>query len=303
MNSDSPATGTPGAILDGVDGAERSADDERPGTIQRPADPAVLAPSSARPPDRAVLQVDGLSKRFGETVAVQDLSLTVYAGTICGIVGPNGAGKTTTLSIITGLVRSDAGRVIVHGADAAKDPNTARRNMGVLPDRLRLFDRLTGAQLLYYSGVLHGLDRQTAVSRTADLARAFGLGEAIDRLVSDYSAGMSKKIALASAMIHSPRLLILDEPFESVDPVSASAITTILRRYARGGGTVLVSSHNMDLIEHLCDTVAIIVRGKVLASGGMDAVRQGISLESRFLELAGGRKAAEGLEWLPTFSD
>lgn len=250
----------------------------------------------------AILSVQGLSKSFDGTPAVDSIDLTVHAGSIFGIVGPNGAGKTTTLSMITGLLRPDTGRVLVHGADVWKDPVTAKRNMGVLPDRLRLFDRLTGGQLLYYSGSLRGLDRATVRSRSADLAVAFGLEDALSRLVTDYSAGMTKKIALAAAMIHSPRILILDEPFEAVDPVSAANVIEILQKYAAAGGTVVMSSHSMDLIQRICDSVTIIVHGEALASGTMDEVRDGGSLEDRFVKLAGGRKAAEGMEWLHSFS-
>ncbi|WP_235928852.1 ABC transporter ATP-binding protein [Marisediminicola senii] len=250
-----------------------------------------------------VLVVEGLRKSYGNVVAVDDISLSVLAGTIYGIVGPNGAGKTTTLSMVTGLLRPDAGTVLVHGANVWADPVAAKRNMGVLPDRLRLFDRLTGAQLLHYAGTLRGLDRTTVASRSADLAVAFGLEGSLGRLVTDYSAGMTKKIALASAMIHSPRLLILDEPFEAVDPVSAANVIEILQRYASAGGTVVLSSHSMDLIQRICDSVAIIVGGEVLASGTMREVRGFHSLEDRFVELAGGRKAAEGMEWLHSFSD
>ena len=139
--------------------------------------------------------------------------------------------------------------------------------------------------------------------RSTDLIAAFGLEDAVDRLVADYSAGMTKKIALACAMIHAPRLLVLDEPFESVDPVSAANLTEILERYVAGGGTVVLSSHGMDLIERVCDSAAIIVGGRVLAAGTLDEVRAGQTLEDRFVELAGGRKAAEGMEWLHSFSD
>ncbi|AWB96792.1 ABC transporter ATP-binding protein [Agromyces badenianii] len=260
----------------------------------RPA-PAVDAPK--------VLAVDGLVKRFGENTAVDGMSLEVRAGSFFGIVGPNGAGKTTTLSMITGLLRPDAGTVRIHDIDAWANPQAAKQATGVLPDRLRLFDRLTGAQLLYYSGVLRGLDSRTVRERSSDLIAAFGLDDAVDRLVADYSAGMTKKIALACAMIHSPRLLVLDEPFESVDPVSAANLTEILERYVAGGGTVVLSSHGMDLIERVCDSAAIIVAGRVLASGTLDEVRAGQTLEDRFVELAGGRKAAEGMEWLHSFSD
>ena len=250
-----------------------------------------------------VLVVSGLVKRFGGTVAVDHISVSVPAGSIFGIVGPNGAGKTTTLSMVTGLLRPDGGSVSVHGADVWSDPAVAKRNMGVLPDRLRLFDRLTGSQLLYYAGTLRGLDARTVKQRSTDLVAAFGLEDALGRLVSDYSEGMTKKIALACAMIHSPRLLVLDEPFESVDPVSAANITAILHKYVAAGGTVVLSSHSMDLIERICDRVAIVVNGRVLASGTVTEVRGTGSLEERFLALAGGRITAEGMEWLHSFSD
>ncbi|HEV7948641.1 MAG TPA: ABC transporter ATP-binding protein [Glaciihabitans sp.] len=245
----------------------------------------------------------GLVKRFGATTAVAGIDLKVTAGSIFGIVGPNGAGKTTTLSMVTGLLRPDAGTVVVHGADVWADPVAAKRNMGVLPDQLRLFDRLTGAQLLYYSGTLRRLDRATIATRTKDLATAFGLDDALERLVADYSAGMSKKVALAAAMIHSPRLLVLDEPFESVDPVSAANVTEILRRYVAAGGTVVLSSHSMDLIQRVCNDVAVVVNGAVLDSGPMAEVLRGKTLEERFVELVGGRTSAEGMEWLHSFSD
>jgi len=263
--------------------------------------------ATAPPADDAerpvVLSIKGIAKRYGSTVAVEGVDLEVRAGSFYGIVGPNGAGKTTTLSIVTGLLRPDAGTVSVLGSDVWDDPAAAKRALGVLPDRLRLFDRLTGAQLLYYSATLRGLDGATARKRSADLAAAFGLQDALGRLVADYSVGMTKKIALAAAVIHSPRVLVLDEPFESVDPVSAATVTDVLQRYVAGGGTVLLSSHSMDLVERICDSVAVIVDGHVLASGTVDEVRAGRSLEQTFVELAGGRAVTEGMEWLQSFSD
>ena len=250
-----------------------------------------------------VLKITGLVKRFDDKTAVAGIDLQIAAGSFFGIVGPNGAGKTTTLSMVTGLLKPDAGHITVHGADVWANPVVAKRTMGVLPDRLRLFDRLTGAQLLYYSGILHGLGKSVVRSRSADLAAAFGLEDSLDRLVTDYSAGMTKKIAIAAAMIHSPRLLVLDEPFESVDPVSAANVIEILQKYVAAGGTVVMSSHTMNLIERICDSVAVVVNGAVLATGTMDEVRGDKSLEDRFVELAGGRKAAEGMEWLHKFSD
>jgi ABC-2 type transport system ATP-binding protein len=252
---------------------------------------------------QVVLSIQRLRKTFAQKVAVDNVSLDVRAGSFYGIVGPNGAGKTTTLSIVTGILRPDSGTVFVHGVDVWRDPAKAKRSIGVLPDRLRLFDRLTGAQFLYYAGTLRGLDARTVKDRAEDLATAFGFQDALGRLVADYSAGMTKKVALAAAMIHSPRLLVLDEPFESVDPVSAATVIEILQKYVAAGGTVVLSSHGMDFIQRVCDSVAIIVHGKVLAAGTVDEVRSGDTLENRFVELAGGRKVAEGMEWLHSFSD
>jgi ABC-2 type transport system ATP-binding protein len=251
----------------------------------------------------SALIVKGVTKAFGETRAVDGIDLTVPAGIFYGLVGPNGAGKTTTLSMIAGLLRPDRGSIRVNGVDAASDPLGAKRQMGVLPDRLRTFDRLTGRQLLHYYGVLRGLPSAVVESRTADLARAFDLSDSLGRVVSDYSAGMVKKVMLAGAMIHSPRLLVLDEPFESVDPVSSAVILDILRTYVAHGGTVILSSHGMDLVERVCSRVAVIVAGQVLAEGTVDEVRGELTLEQRFIELAGGLSDVEGLEWLHTFSD
>jgi ABC-2 type transport system ATP-binding protein len=271
--------------------------------VQQTVTPEPVRPAPAVDTRPSVLTVHGLSKRYGSIVAVDGVSLDVREGSFYGIVGPNGAGKTTTLSMVTGLLRPDEGRIVVHGVDVWTEPVRAKHVIGVLPDKLRLFDRLTGAQFLHYAGTLRGLSAKTVHARTADLANAFGIEDALDRLVADYSAGMTKKIALAAAMIHSPRLLVLDEPFESVDPVSAANVVDILQRYTAAGGTVVLSSHGMDMIERVCDSVAIIVRGQVLAAGTIDEVRGEQTLEERFVDLAGGRKAAEGMEWLHSFSD
>ncbi|WP_420370149.1 ABC transporter ATP-binding protein [Curtobacterium sp. L1-20] len=284
------ASTTEPAPAAGAKGKKRQASAKRPATLPK------------EPKQPVVLRASGLVKRYGQTLAVDEVDLEIRQGSIFGVVGPNGAGKTTTLSMVTGLLRPDAGSVTVLDHDVWADPTAAKRDLGVLPDRLRLFDRLTGAQLLYYSATLRGLDGATARKRSADLAEAFGLGEALGRQVADYSVGMAKKIALAATLIHSPRVLVLDEPFESVDPVSSATITEILRRYTRGGGTVVLSSHSMELVQRTCDSVAIIVGGRVLASGTMAQVRGRKSLEDKFVELAGGRVVAESMEWLHSFS-
>ena len=260
-------------------------------------------PAPAAPPVEVALSVAGLSKYFGGSAAVDGIDLEVAAGSFFGIVGPNGAGKTTTLSMITGLLRPDEGVVSVFGLDLWENPTLAKRKIGVLPDRLRLFDRLTGAEFLYHAGALRGLDRATIAQRSADLSAAFGLQHSLHRLVSDYSAGMTKKIAIAAAMIHAPRLLVLDEPFESVDPVSTSVVLEVLQRFTAAGGTVVLSSHSMELTERVCDAIAIIAEGKVLAAGPLADVLDGRSLEERFVQLAGGEAAVEGMEWLQNFSD
>jgi ABC-2 type transport system ATP-binding protein len=249
----------------------------------------------------AALSIRGLAKRFGQKIAVDGLSLEVPAGSFFGIVGPNGAGKTTTLSMATGLLRPDFGTAVVHGVDVWARPLEAKRLMGILPDGVRLFDRLTGEQLVTYAGLLRDMDKDVVASRVGELLAALDLAQDAGTLVVDYSAGMTKKIALASALIHAPRLLVLDEPFEAVDPVSASNIRSILDSYVASGGTVIVSSHVMDLVQRMCDHVAVVAAGRLLAAGTVDEVRAGASLEDRFVQLVGGRSRTEGLEWLRTF--
>jgi ABC-2 type transport system ATP-binding protein len=203
----------------------------------------------------------------------------------------------------TGLLRPDAGSAQVLGVDLWSDPVAAKARIGVLPDGLRLFDRLTGQQLVTYAGLLRGMDQALVAQRTAELLSALGLTDAADKLVIDYSAGMTKKITLACALVHAPRLLVLDEPFEAVDPVSARTIRGILEDFAGSGGTVVLSSHVMDLVERICTDVAIIAAGVVRAAGPLDDVRAGMGLEDRFLDLVGGAADVEGLAWLRTSSD
>ncbi|MDO8106866.1 ABC transporter ATP-binding protein [Isoptericola sp. b441] len=266
--------------------------------------PAPARQTHAPQPDvPEALRLRGLWKSFGPKTAVAGVDLDVPRGSFYGLVGPNGAGKTTTLSISTGLLVPDAGQVLVHGRDLWAAPQQVKGMLGILPDGLRLFDRLTGAQLITYAGLLQGLDRETVVSRTEDLLRAVDLVADRDTLVVDYSAGMSKKIALACALVHAPSLLVLDEPFEAVDPISAANIRDLLGSYVASGGTVIVSSHVMDLVQRMCSHVAVIAAGRVLAAGTVEDVRAGASLEDRFVELVGGRVAGEGLAWLSTSSD
>lgn len=243
-----------------------------------------------------------LSKSFGQKRAVDNLSLAVPRGSMFGLVGPNGAGKTTTLSMATGLLRPDAGQAFIGEHDVWSDPAAAKALMGVLPDGVRLFDRLSGAELLRYVGLLRRVPEADIAARSASLLEALGLTADANTLVCDYSQGMTKKISLACALIHAPRLLILDEPLEAVDPVSSQGIRNMLHSYAAGGGTVVISSHVMELVENLCDHVAIVNQGHLIAAGTVNDVRDGMSLQDRFVQLVGGENilahGQEGLSWL-----
>jgi ABC-2 type transport system ATP-binding protein len=246
----------------------------------------------------AAITLRGLWKRFGTNEAVAGLNLDVPLGAFVGLVGPNGAGKTTTLAMATGLLRPDAGHVDVLGHDLWVNPAAAKALIGVLPDGVRPFDRLTGQELLVYHARLRGIDRTTAGRRAADLLEALGLAHARDTLVVDYSAGMTRKVTLACALVHGPRVLVLDEPFEAVDPVSATMIRRILHRVVDGGGTVVLSSHVMETVERLCDHVAVIDRGRVVAAGPIDDVRLGGTLEERFVDLVGAEPSRADLSWI-----
>ena len=261
-----------------------------------------VAPPQAPSQTGAAVEIRGLAKLFDDKVAVDRINLTIPSGSFYGLVGRNGAGKTTTISMVTGMLQPTEGTALIRGIDMWSEPLKAKAHLGVLPDGVHLFDKLTGEQLITCSGYLHGIDKETVASRVKDLLAAMDLTDAAGRAVADYSAGMTKKIALAAALIHAPSVLILDEPFEAVDPVSAANIQDILRGFVASGGTVVISSHVMDLVQRLCDHVAIMDSGRILAAGTVDEVRAGTSLEERFVQLVGGRTSSEGLSWLGTSS-
>ena len=240
----------------------------------------------------------GLVKRFGETTAVDHIDLTVPQGSFFGLVGPNGAGKTTSLSMAVGLLRPDGGRARIFGVDVWADPVAAKQLVGVLPDNMALPERLTGRELLTYLGRLRGLAPAPVAARTQELLETLELTEAERTVVVDYSAGMRKKITLATALLHTPRLLVLDEPFEAIDPVSAATIRVILQRFIEAGGSVVLSSHVMALVEQLCDRVGVIAKGRLVAAGTLDQVRGDGSLDDAFVRLVGARVTTEGLSWL-----
>jgi ABC-2 type transport system ATP-binding protein len=262
------------------------------GRVNRPAGAAVPA-----------IAVHGLRKRFGDKEAVAGVDLDIAAGSLAGLVGPNGAGKTTSLSMMTGLLRPDDGRVEVNGLNVWTDPPAAKAIMGVVPAEVRLFERLSGAELLEYAGRLRGLPTDEARSRAVQLLDVLDLSGDANRLVADYSTGMRKKAALGCALIHNPSVLFLDEPLEGVDPVSADVIRRLLTRFAGSGSTVLFSSHVMELVEQVCDHVSIIDKGKIVATGTTDEVRGGKSLQRAFIDLVGPRATDEEvLSWLGSSS-
>lgn len=310
MHSADPSSSIPSGSPDPSAAGPSTADPSAPVPSGSP-DPSAHAPTApvtgaAAPvgadtalPTQSALSIRGLRKTFGKTEVVHGISLDVPRGSFYGMVGPNGAGKTTTLSMATGLLRPDAGTAHVLGTDMWADPTTAKAQLGVLADGLRTFDRLTGRELLTYVGLIRGMEADVVDQRSASLLAALDLEGEDGKLVVDYSAGMTKKILLACALLHAPRLLILDEPLEAVDPVSAQVIRKILTAYVDGGGTVVLSSHAMELVEGLCSHVAIIADGVLMADGTLDEVRQGGSLGQTFIDLVGGGDVAEGsLSWL-----
>jgi ABC-2 type transport system ATP-binding protein len=272
-------------VMDSLEGLEY-------GRVRRPAGTPVAA-----------ISVRGLRKTFGDKEAVAGIDLSIAAGSLAGLVGPNGAGKTTSLSMMTGLLRPDGGQISVNGLDVWEDPPAAKAIMGVVPAEVRLFERLSGAELLEYSGRLRGMPATEARSRAVQLLDVLDLAEDAHRLVADYSTGMRKKAALGCALIHNPAVLFLDEPLEGADPVSPDVIRRLLTRFTASGSTVLFSSHVMELVEQVCDHVSIIDKGKIVATGTTDEVRGGKTLQRAFIDLVGPRaKDEEVLSWLGSSS-
>ena len=249
------------------------------------------------------IEVQALRKSFGTKEAVAGIDLQIAAGSFAGLVGPNGAGKTTSLSMMTGLLRPDGGRVLINGVDVWADPPAAKALIGVVPAEAQLFERLSGEELLEYAGRLRGMPAGQARDRGAQLLNVLDLAADAKRLVADYSTGMRRKAALGCALIHNPAVLFLDEPLEGVDPVSADVIRRLLTRFTGSGSTVLFSSHVMELVEQVCDHVTIIDKGRIVATGTTEQVRGGKTLQQAFIDLVGSRASgAEGLTWLGSSS-
>jgi len=249
------------------------------------------------------LTARGLAKAFGPKLAVAEVNIDVPRGSFFGIVGPNGAGKTTTLRMATGLLRPDRGQVWIDGIDVWADPIAAKTRIGVLPEDLALFERLRGRELLEFHGLLRNMPVEAINGRSEELLDFLGLTDAADTMVIDYSHGMRKKLVLAAALLHGPRVLFLDEPFEAIDPVSARAIRSALEHFTRGGGTIVFSSHVMELVERMCDHVAVMVAGRIAWVGPLDALRGTGTLEDAFVAVVGEPTERQGLSWLEHSSD
>jgi len=249
------------------------------------------------------VETNGLRKVFGDLAAVDGINLAVPRGSFYGFLGPNGAGKSTTIKCLTGLLVPTSGTFRILGFDPRSDSLAIRKNTGVVPEDLALFDRLTGAETLGFVGQVHGLDSASLRQRSAELLELMDLRAAAGDLVADYSHGMRKKLSLAAALLPAPRLLFLDEPFEGIDAVASTQIKEILGQFVRGGGTIFLTSHILEIVERLCDHIGIINKGKLVAEGSIGELRaaQGApkSLEEIFLNLVGADRTQRfTLDWL-----
>jgi ABC-2 type transport system ATP-binding protein len=228
----------------------------------------------------------GLTRRFGDFMAVEDVNLTVAQGQFFGFLGPNGAGKSTTIKMLTGLLAPSAGSIEILGVDAVAHPMEVKRQVGVVPEGLALFGRLTAAEYLRFVGRMYGLDTVTTGQRTAELLEFMGLANEGRKLITDFSHGMQKKLAMAAAVIHGPKILFLDEPFEGVDAIASGTLKAMLQGMIARGATIFLTSHVLEIVERLCSHIAIIDRGRLIANGSLDELRAGV----RARHLAGGEQ-------------
>lgn len=258
------------------------------------------------------IKTEKLTRRFGALTAVDEMDLQVVAGQFFGFLGPNGAGKSTTIKMLTGLLAPTSGRMELLGVDFTAHPVEVKRQIGVVPEGMGLFERLTGVEYLRFVGRMYGLDRGTTEKRAQELLEFMQLADREKTLVADYSHGMQKKLALAAAVIHGPRILFLDEPFEGVDALAAGALKALLGRMTERGVTIFLTTHVLEIVERLCSHVAIIHKGKLVAQGSLEELRAGVpgsegeegqkTLEQIFLSIvgeSGGERAKfEELTWL-----
>jgi ABC-2 type transport system ATP-binding protein len=268
------------------------------------------------------ISTQGLTRRFGELIAVDGVNLRVAPGQFFGFLGPNGAGKSTTIKMLTGLLAPSSGRIQILGLDLERNPVEVKQQIGVVPEGMALFGRLTGSEFLNFAGRMYGLDRETAAKRSAELLDFMQLADQPKKMVTDYSHGMQKKLAMAAAVIHGPKVLFLDEPFEGVDAIAAGTLKAMLQGMIARGATIFLTSHVLEIVERLCSHVAIIHQGKLVAQGSLEELRAGVAaqtpsvpgavsgddvtpagekmtLEQIFLRTVGGsRRAEQELSWL-----
>jgi ABC-2 type transport system ATP-binding protein len=224
----------------------------------------------------SAIAVHDLSRSFNGFTAVDHIDLTVQAGQFFGFLGPNGAGKSTTIKMLTGLLAPTTGSIQILGEDLFRNPLEVKRHIGVVPEGMALFGKLTAREYLEFVGRMYGLDRRTAQERTAELLEFMNLADERKKLIADFSHGMGKKLALAAAVIHGPKVLFLDEPFEGVDAVAAGTLKQMLQRMIARGATIFLTSHVLEIVERLCSHIAIIDRGRIVANGSLDELRAGV---------------------------
>ncbi|MGH9873761.1 MAG: ABC transporter ATP-binding protein [Pyrinomonadaceae bacterium] len=269
--------------------------------------------NSEAPKISMAVETASLIRRFGDFVAVDNLNLSVTRGSFFGFLGPNGAGKSTTIKMLTGLLAPTSGKINVLGRDLSVEPLEVKRRIGVVPEDLNLFERLTGAEMLAFTGRMYGLQKSEIAQRSPELLDLMELRNEPRKLIVEYSHGMKKKLCLACAMIHRPEILFLDEPFEGIDAIASRTLKDLLSRLTERGLTVFLTSHVLEIVERLCSDIGIISQGKLLAVGSLDELKKGIkveddgfeakpiSLEEYFIHVVGGERNTgeeEVLQWL-----
>jgi ABC-2 type transport system ATP-binding protein len=263
--------------------------------------------------ENAAIQTHGLTRCFGALTAVEDVTFTVASGQFFGFLGPNGAGKSTTIKMLTGLLEPTAGTIEILGKPFSAGALDLKRQIGVVPEGMALLGRLTAPEYLRFVGRMYGLERETVNRRTEELLEFMQLADERRKLVTDFSHGMQKKLALAAAVIHGPRVLFLDEPFEGVDAIAAGMLKTMLQGMINRGATIFLTTHVLEIVERLCSHVAIIHQGRLVANGALEELRAGVAstlpgaesgqrltLEEMFLSIVGasGQESAQELSWL-----
>ena len=264
---------------------------------------AVLSPKGGSPAEGEMLRLQGVVKRYGKFTAVNGLDLDVHRGEIFGFLGPNGAGKTTTIRMVAGVLRPTEGRVLIGGDDVVRSPEAAKSKIGYIPDRPYLYEKLAGGEFLRFVAGLWGKEGDDVEERADRLLELFHLTEWKNELVESYSHGMRQKLLISSALIHQPELIVVDEPMVGLDPRSARLLKDLLRTFAESRGTVFLSTHTLEVAEALCDRIAIIHEGNIIALGTMDELRAqahagGAHLEEIFLKVTGGEAMADVIDSL-----